>query len=99
MLSGCFKKVIYAFNLGYKCGGKMYNELKAEIELEKEQLPKDMDRYLEIDTEADEILANIAEVAANIEVFLKSPIISEQRDILKLILSDCKTEGKTFVLQ
>lgn len=41
----------------------MYNELKTEIELEKEKLQKDMDRYLEIDTETDEILANIAEVS------------------------------------
>lgn len=55
-----------------------------------------MDRYLEIDTETDEILANIAEVAANVGKFLKSPIISEKRDILKLILSDCKTEGKNL---
>ena len=28
--------------------------------------------------------------------FLKSPIISQKRDILKLILSDCKTEGKNL---
>ncbi len=34
-----------------KCDEKMYNELKTEIELEKEKLQKDMDRYLEIDTE------------------------------------------------
>ena len=47
-----------------------------------------MDKYLEIDTETDEILANIAEVAANVGKFLKSPIISQKRDILKLILSD-----------
>ena len=72
----------------------MYNELKTEIELEKEKLQKDMDRYLEIDAETDEILANIEEIAANVGKFLKSPIISEKRDILKLILSDCKTEGK-----
>lgn len=77
----------------------MYNELKTEIELEKEKLQKDMNRYLEIDTETDEILANIAEVAANVGKFLKSPIISQKRDILKLILSDCKTEGKIFVFQ
>lgn len=32
-----------------------------------------MDRYLEIDTETDEILANIAEIAANVGKFLKSP--------------------------
>ena len=38
----------------------------------------------------------IAEVAANVGKFLKSPIISEKRDILKLILSDCKTEGKNL---
>ena len=74
----------------------MYNELKTEIELEKEKLQKDMDRYLEIDTETDEILANIAEVAANVGKFLKSPIISQKRDILKLILSDYKTEGKNL---
>ena len=47
-----------------------------------------MDKYLEIDTKTDEILANIAEVAANVGKFLKSPIISQKRDILKLILSD-----------
>mgnify|MGYP001134719701 FL=1 len=74
----------------------MYNELKAEIELEKEKLQKDMDRYLEIDTETDEILTNIAEVAANVGKFLKSPIISQKRDILKLILSNCKTDGKNL---
>ena len=74
----------------------MYNELKTEIELEKEKLQKDMGRYLEIDTETDEILANIAEVAANVGKFLKSPIISQKRDILKLILSDCKTDGKSL---
>ena len=74
----------------------MYNELKTEIELEKEKLQKDMNRYIEIDTETDEILANIAEVAANVGKFLKSPIISQKRDILKLILSDCKTEGKNL---
>ena len=82
-----------------KCNEKMYNELKTEIELEKEKLQKDMDRYLEIDTETDEILANIAEVAVNVGKFLKSPIISQKRDILKLILSDCKTDGKIFVFQ
>ena len=43
-----------------KCDEKMYNELKTEIEMEKEKLQKDMDRYLEIDAETDEILANIA---------------------------------------
>lgn len=55
-----------------------------------------MDRYLEIDTETDEILANIAEVATNIGIFLKSPIISQKKDILKLILSDCEIEGKNL---
>lgn len=79
-----------------KCDEKMYNELKTEIEMEKEKLQKDMDKYLEIDAETDEILANIAEIAANAGKFLKSPIISEKRDILKLILSDCKTEGKNI---
>ena len=74
----------------------MYNELKTEIELEKEKLQKDMDRYLEIDTETDEILANIAEVAANVGVFLKSPILSTKKEILRLILSDCKTDGKSL---
>ncbi len=55
-----------------------------------------MDKYLEIDTKTDEILANIAEVAANVGKFLKSPIISQKRDILKLILSDCKTDEKNL---
>lgn len=75
---------------------KMYNELKTEIELEKEKLQKDMDKYLEIDNETDEMLANIAEVAANIGNFLKSPIVAQKREILRLILSDCKTEGKNI---
>ena len=55
-----------------------------------------MDKYLEIDTETDEILANIAEVAANIGVFLKSPILGTKKEILRLILSDCKIEGKNL---
>ena len=55
-----------------------------------------MDRYLEIDTETDETLANIAEIAANVGKFLKSPIVSQKRDILNLILSDCKTDGKNL---
>ena len=38
----------------------------------------------------------IAEIAANVGKFLKSPIISQKRDILNLILSDCKTEGKNL---
>ena len=29
-------------------------------------------------------------------VFLKSPILSTKRDILNLILSDCKTDGKNL---
>lgn len=55
-----------------------------------------MDRYLEIDTETDETLANIAEIAANVGKFLKSPILNTKRDILNLILSDCKTDGKNL---
>ena len=69
-------KTLFRGYIQGKCDEKMYNELKTEIELEKEKLQKDMDRYLEIDTETDEILANIAEVAAIIGKFLKSPIIS-----------------------
>lgn len=89
-------KTLFRGYIQGKCDEKMYNELKTEIELEKEKLQKDMDRYLEIDTETDEILANIAEVAANVGKFLKSPIISQKRDILKLILSDCKIEEKNL---
>lgn len=32
---------------------KIYNKSKTEIELEKEKLQKEMDEYLEIDTETD----------------------------------------------
>ena len=91
-------KTLFRGYIQGKCDEKMYNELKTEIELEKEKLQEDMDRYLEIDIETDEILANIAEIAANVGKFLKSPIISEKRDILKLILSDCKTEGKNILI-
>ena len=58
-----------------------------------------MDKYLEIDTETDEILANIAEVAANVEKFLKSPIISQNRDILKLNYRTAKPKEKIFAFQ
>lgn len=67
-------KTLFRGYIQGKCDEKMYNELKTEIELEKEKLQKDMDKYLEIDNETDEMLANIAEVAANIGNFLKSPI-------------------------
>ena len=48
--------------------------------MEKEKLQKDMDRYLEIDAETDEIL-NIAEIAANVGKFLKSPIIPSKSSL------------------
>lgn len=89
-------KTLFRGYIQGKCDEKMYNELKTEIELEKEKLQKDMDKYLEIDNETDEMLANIAEVAANIGNFLKSPILLQKREILRLILSDCKTEGKNI---
>lgn len=89
-------KTLFRGYIQGKCDEKMYNELKTEIELEKEKLQKDMDKYLEIDNETDEMLANIAEVAANIGNFLKSPILAQKREILRLILSDCKTEGKNI---
>ena len=66
-------KTLFRGYIQGKCDEKMYNELKTEIELEKEKLQKDMDKYLEIDNETDEMLANIAEVVANIGIFLKSP--------------------------
>ncbi len=89
-------KTLFRSYIQGKCDEKMYNELKTEIELEKEKLQKDMDKYLEIDNETDEMLANIAEVATNIGNFLKSPILSPKREILRLILSDCKTERKNI---
>lgn len=89
-------KTLFRGYIQGKCDEKMYNELKTEIELEKEKLQKDMDKYFEIDNETDEMLANIAEVATNIGNFLKSPIIAQKREILRLILSDCKTEGKNI---
>ena len=48
------------------------------------------------DAETDEILANIAEIAANVGKFLKSPILSTKRDILNLILSDSKLKKKSL---
>ena len=41
-------------------------------------------------------IADTTEVATNVGNFLKSPIISQKRDILNLILSDCKTDGKNL---
>lgn len=58
-----------------------------------------MDKYLEIDKKTDEMLTNIAEVAANIGNFLKSPIFAQKREILRLILSNCKTEEKILRFQ
>lgn len=55
-----------------------------------------MDKYLEIDKKTDEMLTNIAEAAANIGNFLKSPIFAQKREILRLILSNCKTERKNI---
>ena len=90
------EKILFKGYVQGKCDEEMYNELKTEIELEKEKLQKDMDKYLEIDTETDKNLVNIAEVVANIGVFLKSPILGTKKEILRLILSDCKTEGKNL---
>lgn len=42
--------------------------------------------YEEDNTEIEDVLMNIAEVAANLSFFLKSPIISQKKDILGLVL-------------
>ena len=70
--------------------------MKAEIAEKRENLEKTMARYNSMDDEIDDVCDKIAEVAANAGKILKSPIISQKRDILNLILSDCKTEGKNL---
>lgn len=61
-----------------------------------DRLQRGYKECVELDNETDEMLANIAEIAANIGIFLKSPIVAQKREILRLILSDCKTEGKNI---
>lgn len=87
---------LFDFYLEGKCNEETYNLKRFEIEQERDKLQKDMDKYLEIDNETDEMIANIAEIAANIGIFFKSPILTLKKDILKLILSDCKIEGKNL---
>lgn len=88
-------KTLFRGYIQGKCDEKCIMNSKLKLNWKRETA-KDMDRYLEIDTETDETLVNIAEIAANVGKFLKSPIISQKRDILNLILSDCKTERKNL---
>lgn len=87
---------LFDFYLEGKCDEQTYNQKRFEIDEERTQLQSDMEKYLEIDENTDEMLVNIAKIAANVGSFLKSPIISKKRDILRLILSDCKTDGKNL---
>lgn len=77
---------LFDFYLEGKCDETTYNQKRFEIEEERTQLQSDMEKYLEIDENTDEMLVNIAKIAANVGIIFKSPIISKKRDILKLIL-------------
>ena len=80
-----------------KCDEKTYKEKKYEISEERDRLIADMNKYLSIDEETAHMLTKMAEITANIGVFLKSPITSLKKDILNIILSDCVLNEKNLV--
>ncbi|MFR1367030.1 MAG: hypothetical protein ACLSBF_01410 [Alphaproteobacteria bacterium] len=64
--------------------------------MKKKNYKKDMDKYLEIDNETDEMLANIAEVAANIGNFLKSPIIAQKKRNFEIDIIGLQNRRKKY---
>lgn len=88
------EKQLFKYLLQHKCDEETFNESKAGIRDEIAKLEKSADKYEEDNAKIEDILMNIAEIAANASIFIKSPIISQKKDFLNLILSDSKIEGK-----
>ena len=73
---------------------RLYESKKAEIEKERENLQDISDQYNELGNDTAKILENIVEIAGSIGNLWNRSIISEKREILTLLLSNCYMEGK-----
>lgn len=90
------EKILFKGYVQGKCDEEMYNEMKAEITEKRENLEKTMERYNSVDVEIDDICDKIIDVTVNAGKILQSPILSLKKEFLRLILSDCKIEGKNL---
>jgi hypothetical protein len=79
-----------------KCNEETYNKMKAQIETEKKEIESSFNNYEETDKETAKILEIVSEIAVKAPKMLKSPIISERKAILNLLLSDSVIEGKNL---
>lgn len=90
------EKQLFKYLLQHKCDEATFNENREEIREEISKLEKSAEKYEEDLNDIEANLDKIAEIAANAGILLKSPIVEEKKAILKLLLSDCKIEGKNL---
>lgn len=84
------------FYLEGKLEQSTYDSKKAEIESERKRLLDNIEKYKEIDSKMRDKILNIVSIASDLKHVFDIATISQKSALLKLLLKDCKLNGKTL---
>ena len=84
------------FYLEGKLEQSIYDSKKAEIESERKRLLDNIEKYKEIDSKMRDKIINIVSIASDLKHVFDMATTSQKSALLKLLLKDCKLNGKTL---
>lgn len=82
------------FYLEGKLEQSTYDSKKAEIESERNHLLDNIEKYKEIDSKMRDKIINIVLIASDLKHVFDMATTSQKSTLLKLLLKDCKLNGK-----
>lgn len=82
------------FYLEGKLNQATYDSKKAEIESERKRLLDNIEKYKEIDSKMRDKIINIVSIASDLKHVFDIATTSQKSALLKLLLKDCKLNGK-----
>ena len=84
------------FYLEGKLEQSTYDSKKTEIESERKRLLDNIEKYKEIDSKMRDKIINIISIASDLKHVFDIATTSQKSALLKLLLKDCKLNGKTL---
>ena len=91
------EKKLFDFYLEDKIDKEVYEAKKSEIDIEKAELQKSSEKYVEINNEIKDTVESIIEIAANASILMKTNNPEQQRGLLGLLFEECYLDGKKLV--
>lgn len=88
--------LISFFKLGIEIMTQAKDSKKAEIESERKRLLDNIEKYKEIDSKMRDKIINIVSIANDLKHVFDMATTSQKSALLKLLLKDCKLNGKTL---